>query len=260
MTSVSHRAVSTLRAHHHELAALVAALSDEQLTAPSGAAQWRICDVLSHLGSGAEIMLQPLQAAIVGEPVGESRNQEVWDRWNAAPPQEQASWFVQHDAALVTALESLSDEQHETLRLELGFLPEPVPMEVYAGLRLNEVAQHTWDVVVGLDPHATLDEEAAEVLLELYAGPLGFVLGSSALPEAAPEPAVVAILDRGLIIADTVSVEDERPIAPTATLVAEPEAVVRLLGGRLTAPYTPETVAVTGNVTLDDLRAVFPGS
>jgi hypothetical protein len=31
------------------------------------------------------------------------------------------------------------------------------------------------------------------------------------------------------------------------------------MAGRLTAPYTPDDVDVTGNVSLDDVRRVFPG-
>ena len=49
------------------------------------------------------------------------------------------------------------------------------------------------------------------------------------------------------------------PVAPTANLVAEPEELVRLLSGRLRPEHTPADVAVTGNVTLEDLRRVFPG-
>jgi hypothetical protein len=45
----------------------------------------------------------------------------------------------------------------------------------------------------------------------------------------------------------------------TATFTGEPEAAVRLVGGRLGTSYTPAGVEVTGNVTLEDLRRVFPG-
>lgn len=55
MTDLADRTIAALRAHHDELAAVVAGLSDEQLTAPSGSADWKVADVLSHLGSGAEI-------------------------------------------------------------------------------------------------------------------------------------------------------------------------------------------------------------
>jgi hypothetical protein len=34
---------------------------------------------------------------------------------------------------------------------------------------------------------------------------------------------------------------------------------VRLIYGRLGPGHTPAGVEVTGNITLDDLRAVFPG-
>ena len=47
--------------------------------------------------------------------------------------------------------------------------------------------------------------------------------------------------------------------AVTATFTGPLESAVRLLGGRLTPKYTPEGVEVSGNVTLDELRAVFPG-
>ena len=45
---------------------------------------------------------------------------------------------------------------------------------------------------------------------------------------------------------------------PTATLAGAPGATVRLLSGRLRAPYDA-AVSVSGNVSLDDLRRVFPG-
>jgi hypothetical protein len=50
--------VVSLRPHHDQLVQLVDVLDDEQLVALSGASGWRICDVLSHLGSGSEIMLR----------------------------------------------------------------------------------------------------------------------------------------------------------------------------------------------------------
>jgi len=45
---------------------------------------------------------------------------------------------------------------------------------------------------------------------------------------------------------------------PTATFDGPQESVVRLLSGRLKAPYDAD-VTVSGNVGLDDLRKVFPG-
>lgn len=64
-----------------------------------------------------------------------------------------------------------------------------------------------------------------------------FLLGFSAKADAVAEQVVVALDGYELVIDDA----------------------VRLLSGRLKPEYTPSGVAVTGNVTLDELRAVFPG-
>jgi uncharacterized protein (TIGR03083 family) len=252
MSTLADRTIASLSEHHDRLAEVVGALAPDQLVGPSGASEWRLCDVLSHLGSGAEIMLGTLR----GTPVD---NQAVWARWDAATPQEQAAGFVEHDARLVEALDELDDAARDQRTFDLGFLPEPVPLVVVSGMRLNEVANHAWDVEVGLDPEATVDRDAAEILLEQYAGPLSFLLGFSAKPEALPEPAVVAVRRHGLVIEDSVSLVTEDPVAPTAHLLAEPETVVRLLSGRLAPSHTPDDVAVSGNVTLEDLLTVFPG-
>ena len=113
---------------------------------------------------------------------GTEDNQTIWDRWNAASPEEQASWFLEHDERLVAPLEALTPEQRETLTVDLGFLPEPVSLESGVGMRLNEVAAHAWDVRVGVDPDAGLHAESAELLVEHFAGELGFLLGFSARP------------------------------------------------------------------------------
>ena len=78
--------------------------------------------------------------------------------------------------------------------------------------------------------------------------------------DALAQPAVIDILGSGfaLVIADTVSVTTSASL-PTATFTGPLEAAIRLLGGRLTTQHTPGDVEVTGNVTLDDLRRVFPG-
>lgn len=250
--TLTDRSIASLRSHHDQLAELVGALGEDQLVGPSGATEWRLCDVLSHLGSGAEIMLGTLQ----GTPTD---NEVVWARWDAATPQDQAAGFLEQDERLVATLEAIGDDERATRTVDLGFLPQPVGLDVVTGMRLNEVANHSWDVRVGLDPAATIDREGAEILLEHLSGPLAFMLGFSAKPEALEEPAVVEVLGRGLVFEESVALVAEDPVAPTAHLVAEPESVVRLLSGRLRPEHTPDDVAVSGNVTLEDLRRVFPG-
>ena len=126
-------------------------------------------------------------------------------------------------------------------------------------MRLNEVAQHAWDARVGLDPAAELDHGSAVALAEHFTGGLGFLLGFVAKPAEAPSTVRLDAGDVALVIDDgraslVTSVED-----PTATFRGSIEEVVRLVGGRLRPGLTPAGTDVTGNVSLDDLRRVFPG-
>jgi len=256
MSELVDRTIAALRAEHDVLETLLPNLAVEQLERPSGAAEWTVAHVLSHLGSGAEINRKPIARA-AGESVAEEDNQAVWARWDAATPVEQAAGFVEHDRAFLATVEGLTPEQLASTTVELGFLPEPVPVLVPLALRLNELANHSWDVRVALDPGAEVAAESAEVLLELFAGPLWFLLGFAGRADQVAEPVRLAVPGGGIVVDDGVSVVTS-PADPTATLSGARGAVVRLLSGRLKAPYD-EGVEVEGNVTLDDLRRVFPG-
>ena len=261
MTSLSDRTILALRSTHDELAAVVAALSDEELAGRSGASEWSLAQVLSHLGSGAEISLATLGSAVSATPgPGQDFNQDVWDRWNALTPRDQGAGFLAADEKLITALEALTAEQSRTLRINVGFMPAPLALATYAGMRLNEAAQHSWDVRVALDPGAAISGQTAALLAEHFATDLSFLLGFTGKADALAHPALVDLNGSGfaLDITDTVSVTTTAP-RPTATFTGPLEAAVRLLAGRLTTLHTPDDVEVTGNVTLDDLRRVFPG-
>ena len=77
-------------------------------------------------------------------------------------------------------------------------------------------------------------------------------------PEAAAEPIRLAVDDYTLIVGDPVRLERGTDDT-TATYVGPLEAFVRLLAGRLGPERTPDGTEVTGNVSLEDLRKVFPG-
>ncbi len=263
MSPTADATISALRSTHDELTAVVRDLSDEQLLAPSGASEWPVAQVLSHLGSGAEIGRATLLAATgEGEALGDGFNQSVWDRWNAMSPREQADAFVTSDAELVAAYEALTPEQRSELQVSLGFLPAPVALASYAGMRLNEAAQHSWDARVAFDDDAAIDETTASLLVDHFADGLGFMLRFTGKADQVGEPALVTLgdLDHALSVTDSVSlVAANGGSTATAALVGPADAVARLISGRLTPRWTPEGVSVSGNVDLDDLRRVFPG-
>jgi len=74
-----HAYIATLRNSHERLAALVGAMSEEQLTGQSYDRDWTVAQVLSHLGSGAEIALLMLEATLAGQPMDRDAMAPIWD-------------------------------------------------------------------------------------------------------------------------------------------------------------------------------------
>jgi uncharacterized protein (TIGR03083 family) len=262
MATLADQTIDALRSGHDRLAALVAGFAPGDLVRPSAASEWQVSQVLSHLGSGAEIGLAALTAARTGaaEPDGDF-NPKVWARWDAMPPAEHASGFVEANQRLVEAYESLDATARAELRINLGFLPEPVDVATAARFRLNEFALHRWDVEAGFDPHATVAPEAVALLLDQ----VGLMLAWTGRPDALDgRQATLALRLRepdasfGLRLADRIELT-EVPEHPDGELAAPAEAWLRLAVGRLGPQYTPESVRITGPLSLDDLRKVFPG-
>lgn len=255
--------IKALRTGHDELAALVRDFTADDLARPSGASEWDISQVLSHLGSGAEIGLATLEGALegTGNPGGEF-NQSVWARWNAMSPAERAEGFLTANEALVLRYEGLDAAARADLRIDLGFLPAPVDVATAGGLRLSEFTHHAWDVKVGFDSTAALAPEATELLLDQVGLLIGFLGKPAALDGRQVTLAVqVTAPDRsfGLALHDTAALTDT-PAEPDAVLTAPAEWWLRVVTGRHAPHHTPATVALTGDtITLDDLRRVFPG-
>src|SRR2546430_4181223 len=128
--------IAALRTGYDSLAALVRELSDDDLAGPSGATEWDISQVLSHLGSGAEIGQATVRAALDGRPnPGRDFNLTVWDRWNAMSRRERAEGFLRSNPAQIELYESMDPTTREKLRVDMGFLPAPVDVATAARLR-----------------------------------------------------------------------------------------------------------------------------
>ena len=178
--TLADRSIAALRAEHETLAGFVPTLYDEELGKQSGASDWTVAQVLSHLGSGAEIGLATLRANLgSGPPLADDFAQGVWDRWNSLSPAAQADGVLVHDAELVAAFEGLSADQRQTVQFHLGFVPFPLGVDVIAGMRLNESAMHGWDARVAIDPHAVVVERTAAVLLDHFGGGLSVLLAGA---------------------------------------------------------------------------------
>jgi uncharacterized protein (TIGR03083 family) len=247
--------VRAARTSHDRLAALVAGLDSDQLRAQSYDTEWSIADVLSHLGSGAEIFSRFIDAgATGGAPPAQEEFQAIWDTWNARSPEAQAAESVTANEALIQRIEALTPAQRSQFSV-LMFGQMQVDLIGVLGMRLSEHAVHSWDIAVALDPAARVAPEAVELLIDNLPAMAGFV------GKQAPAPVTVAVSTEGperSFTLDTGGVS-LRPASPddvaTASLALSAEAFLRLLGGRLD---DPAEITASG-VTLLELKAVFPG-
>lgn len=246
--------VRAVRASHDRLTGIVGSLDADDLRKQSYAKEWSIADVLSHLGSGAEIFELYVNAGLGGEPPGQEDNQLIWDTWNARSPEEQALQSVAANEALVARVESLTPDQLAAFRVAMfgGMVMDAAEL---LRMRLSEHAVHTWDVAVAVDPAARVPQDAVGLLIG------GLPQMMRWMGKQAADPAVIAITTtgpEGTYTLDTGGVtltpgSDDAPASAFAELPAE--ALLRLVYGRLD---DPAEVRLSG-VTLPELQAVFPG-
>jgi len=249
--------IAALRSGHDRLAAFVAGASTDDLTAPSMCTDWTVAQVLSHLGSGAEIGVGTVTGATV-------ENQEVWERWNALHPGEAARAFVDTDERLVAWWEARTDDDLASMQVQLPFLPSPIDAATAAGFRLSEVGLHSWDVLAAFDPDAEVAAEAAALLVDRLPMMVGFVgqfTPRETRPAADTTIAVVTSDPDRRFELELGERAELRPAGggPTAGELTLPaEALVRMTAGRLPAEREHGATA-TGVLGLDDLRRAFPG-
>jgi uncharacterized protein (TIGR03083 family) len=235
-----------------KLRELVQPLSPEALRVQAYPSEWTVADVLSHLGSGAELSTGRLDEALGGPEVAA---QPIWDEWNAKDPDAKAADALQADRAFIERLDALTDDERGQLTFTMG----PMSFD-YAGfirLRINEHVLHSWDIAVTFDPAATVSSERAAIVLEalpLIARFAGKPTGSTReLRVRTTDP------DRHFIIelsADGVSLAPH-DAAATPNLELPAEALVRLVYGRLDPDHTPPFRG--DEADLNELRLAFPG-
>jgi uncharacterized protein (TIGR03083 family) len=255
--------IAALISGNDELAGLVSGFSDDDLAHSSGAGEWDISQVLSHLGSGAEIGRAGLKAALDGDSnPGADFNRSVWAKWDARSRRERADAFAPANQALLALYESLDEHTRENLRIDLGFLPAPVDLATVARLRLSEFTLHSWDIRVGFDKDATLPPDATAALLHREPDLVAWTGKADALDGRELTVAVTTTDPASVFslrLRAPIGTDLEAPERPDGTLALPAEAWLRLVSGRLAPRYTPAGVITEGDVDLDLLRRVFAG-
>jgi uncharacterized protein (TIGR03083 family) len=256
--------IAALRGSQQRLAGLVDTLTPEQLRGPSYDTGWSIAQVLSHIGSQAEIAQQSLVATVGGrEPFGPEGFAYILAVWSARNPDQQAAECLACDAEHVRRLDQLTDEQLSVIRVKFAGLEFDAVGMVW--LRLGEHALHSWDVAVSFDSSALVAPQSVELLTDripqvaMRTGKPGkdrFTLGI-----ATTDPKRKFVLE----VADSVTmtaVPDDTSAGPASSIpwIQLPaEALLRLVYGRLDPDHMPAPESLDGPIDLAALRRTFPG-
>jgi uncharacterized protein (TIGR03083 family) len=253
--------LKALRATSERLDGRVRGLSEKDLARPSFAEGWSIAQVLSHLGSGAEIGVMLLERGIRGRTNGPVHDEvlPIWERWDALGPLEQRAAWQDANARHLGLLDSLNAAQHASARVP--YFAGLLSVADYAGYRLSEQSVHGWDIAVALDPTTTIPADELRLLwkrLDLVATRFR---DADTLSRLAPAQLAVTLTDeqRTLLmdLDSELHIYPANPADPAGTVTGTADTVLRLVYGR----HRPGTDAVTaaGQLAVDDLRALFPG-
>jgi uncharacterized protein (TIGR03083 family) len=258
MTEKSKDLIGALRTLHDDLAARTLELGPDKLRERSYDTEWSVADVLSHIGSGAELGLHRLRTGLDGTP---ESNAEVWAKWNARTPEQQAVEAIAAEEEYVAALEACDDSTLDGLRRQLAGL------DLEAGqmlsLRVSEQAMHGWDIAVAFDEGATVPAVALPAIFDMLWMTLRFATqpydGELRVRILTTDPDRDDVLE---IVGGETRLNPSDKNTDTEALDGElqlpAEALLRLFYGRLDPRHTPPHKA-SDDILLERLRGLFKG-
>ena len=191
--------VEALRSEYERLARHLRALDADALAAPSTCEGWSAADVAAHLAWNARLYIRSLGMGLAGEapppaPATGAAPKITADfvRDRAVELREKLGdgllqSFEEHNAGFIDILDALDPDVRDTLTVP--FLNDTIPLRRLIGLRINEVALHSWDVRSPGDDQAELIEDAALASIELWRDTIGRRLRPGPATRVRIEPA-----------------------------------------------------------------------
>ena len=230
-------------------------------TEQSYCADWRVFQVVSHLGSGSRIGALRVNAWVnSGAPVTREVMQGIWGLFDSLRPDEMLAAFLPAARDYLAAEAATPDAAG---RQEVDGFAGRRPLYAYQLARLWELACHSWDVYVARDRSARLEPEAV-TLLAAHMDQINLPLDKERAAALTTRPIGFRGVDSD--VAYTLDPGGERPrvqagLAADAALVVEApdEELVRLLSGRQFVPGAEPRLEVTTGSPQDlaQLRRAF---
>lgn len=244
----------------HRLRDLVTSMSQDQLRQPSFTQQWTVAQVLSHLGSAAEICTTLIERGLTGDTTGPQRDQvsPIWDRWNGLSPTDQRDQWLTADTHHLQLLQSLSAREAAALRVP--YFSGLLTLTDYVGYRLSEQTLHGWDIACAITPAPVIPNPDLGLLWERIDLIATRFRDGATLERLRPQELTIQLTDTGR--AYTLRLDAELHLVPARTTTANgtvagtADTVLRLIYGRL---RPGDALQISGEVSLDDLTDLFPG-
>jgi uncharacterized protein (TIGR03083 family) len=267
--------VAAMRREYEMLNRHLAALRPQHWAEPGACGSWSVQDVVRHLGEEAETRLillkYKLDEAGTERPTRE-RYQVIWDYFASLTPEPLYAAFRDRNETYLAYVEALPiEKQQQRVRFSPGEAPPQlgeVPLGEYLQSRLSELALHSWDIRVVLEPTARLLPDTTRTLLASILDLVDFELPADVRARLAGTTYAFVLsgaVEREVILVvetDRVALADRAVSGATATLQLPAEAFIRLLLGRLPLPAAAAAgeVAVEGdrNAAMD-LNALYRG-
>lgn len=242
------------------LGSTVGGLSGEQLLSPSFADGWSLAQVLVHLGTGAQLCTAAVRRGLTGDLTRPSREEiaDVSEQWISLRPTAQRDAWQEAESGLLRLLDSLDAGVRASVTVP--YFTGPVGFTDFTGYWLSEQSVHTWDVAVGLDGTATIPAPEVALLWDRIDMVASRSRDGDTLTRLGPRQIAVELTDPERLLC--LSLGSELHIlpcegaGPSGAVSGSAEAVLRLVYGR---NRPQDGVSARDGVTLDDLRALFPG-
>jgi uncharacterized protein (TIGR03083 family) len=250
--------LSAARQSHDRLVGLISPLDSEDLQRQSYCSDWTVAQVMSHLGSQAEIFSLFVDAGLEGrEPPTQAAFAPIWDSWNGRGPAAQSADSIAANDALLSRLEGLDDHQLASFRLDL--FGRNLDIAGLLRMRLSEHALHTWDIAVAFDPSAQLSPDSVELLVDGLAETVA--RAGKAAPHSSPIVMSTTQPDRRFVLHldDPVRLEAASDAAGEAAVELPAESWIRLVYGRLDRPDSADQPVPAERAGIVRLREAFPG-
>jgi uncharacterized protein (TIGR03083 family) len=259
------RVLRLSRAEYDALLAYLQQLPPAGWTEQSACAEWKVYQVVSHIGWQPEIIGAMLKAGLRGSPaMTDDQRKAIWARFDAMQPDEVLPALKANNDAFVALTDSLSEAE---LGQTIPWIFGPAPLASVLASRLNEQALHAWDITSVHEKQAKLTPAAVP---DLVAANVPARVGRLAQPTQAEalvgktiqvrytQPGGSASLK---VDKDSVGATPGQADAPDLTVELPAEALVRLIWGRydVTAGVKSGEVKLSRPDLADSLQKLFPG-